>query len=269
MMIQWVTLLCAPPPVVAGGGGAALGALLGLGAGLRLGGVAGYLVRIMVAVRVTTERQAQSVVHLTVVRMLFEIIVVKIFYQRSRHLDPAVAEVSAPEPGEEGGVAAGAGPRRAAQLLVGLGMAQLQRRGRGHLVRAATRLNISRDTSSLVGSYPSFTSATSPRRSSWRWDPPCPWRGRCEVSARWRPRPLHRGWRCGGHRGSRARRRGTGGARRESATRTYVGDPSCVSMFHYLPFSSSCFLPPEQRTLNCLWLTLQQQGWWECYIYLT
>ena len=78
MMIQWVTLLCAPPPVVAGGGGAALGALLGLGAWLMLGGVAGYLVRIMVAVRVTTERQAQSVVHLTVVRMLFEIIV-KIF----------------------------------------------------------------------------------------------------------------------------------------------------------------------------------------------
>ena len=85
---------------MAGGGGAALGALLGLGAGLRLGGIAGELVRLMVLV--STERQAQSVVHLTVVRMLFVRIVVKIMYQRWRHLDPAVAEVAAPEPGEEG-----------------------------------------------------------------------------------------------------------------------------------------------------------------------
>ena len=53
-------------------------------------------------VLVSTERQAQSVVHLTVVRMLFVRTVVKIMYQRWRHLDPAVAEVAAPEPGEEG-----------------------------------------------------------------------------------------------------------------------------------------------------------------------
>ena len=52
---------------MAGGGGAALGALLGLGAGLRLGDIAGELVRLMVVVLVSTERQAQSVVHLTVV----------------------------------------------------------------------------------------------------------------------------------------------------------------------------------------------------------
>ena len=131
---------------MAGGGGAALGALLGLGAGLRLGDIAGELVRLMVS----TERQAQSVVHLTVVRMLFVRIVVKIMYQRWRHLDPAVAEVAAPEPGEEGGVAAGAGPRRAAQLLVGLRVAQLQRRGRGHLVRAGTGPGISRNASGLI-----------------------------------------------------------------------------------------------------------------------
>ena len=99
---------------------------------------------------VSTERQAQSVVHLTVVRMLFVRIVVKIMYQRWRHLDPAVAEVAAPEPGEEGGVAAGAGPRRAAQLLVGLRVAQLQRRGRGHLVRAGTGPGISRNASGLL-----------------------------------------------------------------------------------------------------------------------
>ena len=135
---------------MAGGGGAALGALLGLGAGLRLGGIAGELVRLTVVVLVSTERQAQSVVHLTVVRMLFVRTVVKIMYQRWRHLDPAVAEVAAPEPGEEGGVAAGAGPRRAAQLLVGLGVAQLQRRGRGHLVRAATGPGISRNASGLL-----------------------------------------------------------------------------------------------------------------------
>ena len=133
---------------MAGGGGAALGALLGLGAGLRLGDIAGELVRLMVVV--STERQAQSVVHLTVVRMLFVRIVVKIMYQRWRHLDPAVAEVAAPEPGEEGGVAAGAGPRRAAQLLVGLRVAQLQRRGRGHLVRAGTGPGISRNASGLL-----------------------------------------------------------------------------------------------------------------------
>ena len=147
-MLGCVTLLSGPPPVVAGGGGAALGALLGLGAGLRLGDIAGELVRLMVLV--STERQAQSVVHLTVVRMLFVRIVVKIMYQRWRHLDPAVAEVAAPEPGEEGGVAGGAGPRRAAQLLVGLGVAQLQRRGRGHLVRAGTGPGISRNASGLL-----------------------------------------------------------------------------------------------------------------------